>query len=107
MDEREMKGEMKEEGGWGVRDGHALLRRQSGVFRDKCESVVRDNLFPSASPVLYLPPFLALLSSPPFPHEDGHISYSVGRLKIQSWEGGGSEEKEREYLKMDKMKECL
>lgn len=29
------------------------------------------------------------------PHEDCHISYSVGRLKIQSYEGGGGGEKER------------
>lgn len=39
-----------------------------------------------------LPPFPSLhylpCLQPYLPHEDGHISYSVGRLKIQSYERG-------------------
>lgn len=58
-----------------------------------------------------LPPFPSLhylpCLQPSFPHEDGYISYSVGRLKIQSYEqkkktGGG-----KKYLKMAKMSKCL
>lgn len=49
---------------------------------DKCESVFRDNLFPFASPAFSLPSLPSLQLS--FPHEDSCISYSEGRLKIQS-----------------------
>lgn len=43
------------------------------------------------------PPFLQSLPclQHSFPHEDGHISYSVGRLKIQSQGGGDGGEGKR------------
>ena len=59
---------MGERGGWGVRDGHALLSIYRVEFLgDKCESMFRDNLFPSASPYFSLASLLALPPTFPFP----------------------------------------
>lgn len=58
-----------------------------------------------------LPPFPSLhylpCLQPSFTHEDDYISYSVGRLKIQSYEQKKKLGEEKEYLKMVKMSECL
>lgn len=60
---------------------------------DKCESMFRDNLFPfcPTTPSSFVHSLLSP-SNVPFPC---HMSYSVGKLKIQSYEGVGGGEKER------------
>lgn len=72
---------------------------------DKCESMFRDNLFPSASPSFSLPSLHALPLTFLSPRGLPHLLFS-GEVK-NSKLGGRRWGEEREYLKMVKMKECL
>lgn len=61
---------------------------------DKCESMFRDNLFPSASPAVSLRSFLALPPTSRSPRGLPHLLFS-GEVKNSKLEEGGGGEKER------------